>query len=270
MSEFQKVIKYCAMAFAVFLAINIIGSIFVGIGALGVLFDKKETKVSTKDLEVLETRRDDYRELDIDVKSSSVLIKEGESFKVETNNKYVMVHEDEGTLEIEEKEHFVNNTDYTVVIYIPAEYSFNEVSFDGGAGKIDIRGLTTRDISLDLGAGKVKIDNLVVSGEADIDGGAGAIEISNGAINNLDLDMGVGKFTMKTKLTGNNNIDAGVGESNITLIGSEADYMIKVNKGIGEAIIDGKAVSDNSYRGRGSTNLYIDGGVGKIVVNFSE
>lgn len=261
MSEVQKIIKYCAMTFAIFLTFNIIGGIFLGIGAIGNIFDESDEKADPKDLEILKVNKDNFKELDIDVISSSIVIKEGEKFRVETNNKYVNVYEDEDALEIEEKEHFINNTDYTIIVYIPYEYSFSEVSIDGGAGKIEVEKLTTRDISLDLGAGKVEIGYLNVLKDADIDGGAGAIEIKNSAINNLDLDMGVGKFTMKTKLTGNNDIDAGVGECDITLIGSEDDYMIRVNKGIGEAIIDGKEISNNSYSGTGSTNVYIDGGV---------
>lgn len=270
MSQVQKIIKYCAIGFALFLVVNIVGGIFFGLAAVGSFFDRNEQKVSMNDLEVLKIEQGNYNELDIDVASSSIVIKEGDTFKVETNNKYIRVSSEENILEIEEKEHFINNTENTVVIYIPVDYSFNEVSIDGGAGKVEVEKLTTKDISLDLGAGKVEFDSLIVTGDADIDGGAGAMEINSGVINNLDLDMGVGKVTMKVKLTGNNDIDAGVGELDVRLEGTDTEYMIRVNKGIGEAKINGKSVSNNTTYGTGSNKVLIDGGVGNIIIDFSE
>lgn len=270
MSQVQRIIKYCAIGFAVFLAVNIVSGIFFGLMSVGSLFNKKTLNDNQGILKVLKVERSHYNELEIDVLSSSVFIKEGENFKVETNNKYIKVVEDGDTLEIEEKKHFVNNSDNKVVVYVPADYTFSEVSFDGGAGTIEIEKLTTRDISLDLGAGKVEVDNLIVTGEADIGGGAGDIVINDGIINNLDLDMGVGKFTMKAKLTGNSDIDAGVGDVEVLLMGSELDYSVRINKGVGKTSVNGKSVSNNTTYGSGVNNLFIAGGVGKIVLNFSE
>lgn len=270
MSGLQKAIKYSAMAFAVFLAVNIIGSIFFGIAMIGNIFNLSATKTDTSNLEVLELNKVVYEQLDIEIASSNIVIKEGSNFKVETNNKYIEIREENTTLEIEEKEHFWTNDDSTLIIYVPYDYKFKKVSLESGAGIVSVTKLNVERLDLDLGAGKVEFDGLVVTEEADIEGGAGALNFSDSVIKNLDLDMGVGRLEMNAKLTGNNNIQAGIGDAIINLVGSKNDYMIRVNKGIGDAIIDDEVVDNNTYRGTGSTNVYIDGGIGMIVVKYSE
>lgn len=268
MRSFQKIVKYCSMALAISIAACIFGSVFMVIAVIGNLFDKHEVNVDTNDLKVVDIKEKNYSGLDIELISSSLMIKESDQFRIETNNEYVNVVFDDNSLEIDEREHLLNNTTNLVIIYVPYNYEFIDVSIDSGAGSIEIDKLATKKINLDLGAGIVKINNLFVLGEADIDGGAGAIEINNGNINNLDLDLGVGKFVMKTKLIGNSFINAGIGDSKITLIGVMDDYNVKINKGIGDAIVDDKVVSNNTTHGNGPVKVNIDGGMGSIVVKY--
>lgn len=85
---------------------------------------------------------------------------------------------------------------------------------------------------------------------------------------NLDLDLGVGKITLTSKLTGINEINSGVGETNINLLGIKEDYQIKVDKGIGSIDIDGENILNNTYYGNGTSRVDIDGGIGSINVRF--
>ena len=269
MSQVQKITKYCAMALAIFLTVNILGLIFMGIVAIGNLFYSDEKDVLTDKLEVVDISGNSFTDLEIETVSVNIIIKESDDFKVETNNKYIKLNERGNKLKIEEEKHIFTNTISSLVIYVPRDTLFNDISIESGAGKVEINSLTAREVSLDLGAGKVDIDNLVVIDEADIDGSAGAIVINNGNINNLDLDMGVGKLTMMAQVTGRGDIDAGVGECDITLVGSKADYRIKVNKGIGNVLVGGDNVENNTYYGSGSNTILIDGGVGNIDIKFT-
>ena len=54
------------------------------------------------------------------------------------------------------------------------------------------------------------------------------------------------------------------------LIGEEDDYKIELDKGIGEATLDGKEMSDDSVYGAGENYVEIDGGVGKLNITFRE
>ena len=70
----------------------------------------------------------------------------------------------------------------------------------------------------------------------------------------------------KNKTVG--KIDTGVGNLNLNLIGK--DYKIKVNKGLGVTKINGNEVSDNQVLGNGNVFVFVDGGIGKIDINYTK
>lgn len=273
MIKVQKIIKYCAIAFAIFLVINIVAltaQVIIAISSITTNNNSDKLQIN----EGLKTANisENIKNMEIDVASSKiVIIEEGTKIKVETDNEHIKVRERNNELTIsEEKQNLFNiNKESELIIYLPKEFSFNEVSIDSGAGAIEIDYLNAKELELSLGAGKVEIQNLNISTEADIDGGAGEVNIQNSQINNLDLDMGLGKLTLNAILTGNSKIDAGVGELNINLIGSLDDYKIILNKGIGNATLNDEKMSNSTYYGTGSNLIDIDGGIGNININYS-
>ena len=54
----------------------------------------------------------------------------------------------------------------------------------------------------------------------------------------------------------------------VNIIGKHSDYTIDVNKGAGEYTIDGEKVHDNAKIGDGTNSLQLDGGIGKVKVEF--
>lgn len=268
MSTASKVAKYLAIAFALFLVVNIMLLIMNGIGLIGNIFDgNNSSKISN--LEELSINGN-VQALDIDVESINIIIKIGDEFRAETNNEDVTCRDENNKLLISQKDsNWFNKKDNgDLVIYVPSNFVFDVFSIENGAGSINIAELYTRRLDLDLGAGKVSINKLTVLGNVEIDGGAGDISIDDGDINNLDLDMGVGKLTLRSSITGRSEIDSGVGELSLDLIGDLDDYKIKVDKGVGSVNIDGQSISDNKYYGTGSSLIDIDGGVGSIKINF--
>ena len=268
MIKTQKIIKYCAIAFAIFLTIDIISAIMFGIISFGNIFSSNND-ISGK-LENLNITND-IKFLDIEVENTNIIIKKGNTLKAETNNKHLKLKERNNKLIFEDKRNNIfgknNNTD--LIIYIPVEQIFNEVSIENGAGKINIELINTQKLELELGAGKVEIDDLTVIKELDINGGAGEINIKNGNINNLNLDMGVGTLNLESIITGYSDIDAGIGDLNLSLIGNSNDYKLKVNKGIGTATLNGEKIKNDLYYGEGSNIINIDGGIGNISINYA-
>ena len=82
--------------------------------------------------------------------------------------------------------------------------------------------------------------------------------------------MGVGKLTLKSRIEGESDLDYGVGETDLILLGSLEDYQIEIDKGIGEAKLNGENMQDDSVYGSGENKIEIDGGVGAINIEFSE
>ena len=88
------------------------------------------------------------------------------------------------------------------------------------------------------------------------------------ALNNLDFEMGVGELDLTSALIGESELEFGVGKTRLTFIGSQNDYSIDVDEGIGDIKIDGVSFSKDKVYGNGGNSVSIDGGVGSIDVFF--
>lgn len=269
MSTFQKVIKYLALAFALFLVVSIFTGIFSAVYSIGNMFDEDKdtsmTEMSGKEVEAKDTKA-----LMINLGAANLEIRTGEQLKAETNNSDITIKQDGDVIQIKQKSHnwFKMSDKSKVVVYIPEGMEFDKVGIDSGAGTVAIESLNTEVLDLDLGAGEVDIDYLEVKKAADIDGGTGETSIYSGVLCNLKLDMGIGAANVSTKLSGDCDLDMGVGELELTVLGDKADYTIEVNKGVGEYTIDGEKIRDDTKIGNGTNNLQLDGGIGEVKVEF--
>lgn len=271
MKPFQKVIKYIAIAFAIFLIVTIVSTTLAGFYAIsGILGLKKANEIKSEDIKGIEFLEKNINRFEIDLAYSNLTIKKGETLKVETNNNRVKCRQKNSEIEIKEEKYnwFFNNENLDVIIYIPETLNLKEVEINNGAGEINIEYLHIEELEFELGAGKTNIDNLIVTRDCNINGGAGKVDILSGLINNLDLDMGVGEVNLSSILTGKNDIDAGVGNVNIDLLNGKENYTIRVNKGIGTVKIDGNSLSDGEVFGNGANYMEVDGGIGNIKVEF--
>ena len=215
---------------------------------------------------------DEVESLSMELGAVEIEIVSGEKFSVASNHKYLSVEEDNHTLRItEEKKIFgVSPKGINVVLTIPEDFVFKDADVAAGAGKVHIDTLSTNTLTLDMGAGKADIDDLNVMTRARISGGTGKVKIKNSRINDLNLDIGVGKTAMTGTLTGTCKVNCGVGKAELTLVGNKEDYQIKVDKGVGNATLDGKSIRDDSVYGDGQNRIDIDGGIGSVDIEFEE
>ena len=275
MTTLQKVIKYLALAFAIFLTVSIVGGILSAVGLLGSLFSDDdaewgdvigETKTYTVSSEI--------SDLNIQINAADFYIKEGNSFSVESNLKNLEVDEKNGCLTLKDLTKIKLNgsnayENAVLTIYVPVGTVFDNVNIKTGAGRFTVDSLSAATIGFELGAGDVTISKLIAEKSANIEGGAGRITISDGAIKDLALKMGMGQLNLTAALTGDSELELGVGESNITLLGSKDDYELDIEKGIGNITVDGKNVTDFGSSGNGANEVDIHGGVGAINVRFN-
>lgn len=266
MIETQKIIKYCAIAFAIFLTISIIGGIASGLTICGNVISGGNN-ISDKYTDFATTG--DVYELDINVKGVNIIFKEGDNLAAQTNNKYVTIEQNNNKLNVTQKKHNIfSGSVGDLIIYVPADTIFEKVKINAGAGTVNINQLTTEELFFDLGAGKVKLEKITATEKSDINGGTGEITITDAKLNDLDLELGVGKVTITSVITGNSSIDSGIGEVNLNLIGSLDDYKITLDKGIGSAKLDNNNMSDDSTYGTGNNIIDIEGGIGAINIKL--
>lgn len=273
MTTAQKVIKYLAIAFAIFLTVTIIGGILSAVGLIGGFFTGEDL---TGEMQTYSVSAD-IQNLDVVIKAADIYIKEGDAFLVKSNLKKLKVEEKNGFLFIEDPtkakaQLFGSNTfkDAVLTLYVPAGTVFENIHLTTGAGRLTVDNLSAATLDLELSAGEVTIGSLFATKSADIEGGAGRVTISDGAIKNLDLEMGVGQLNLTSALAGDCSLDSGVGETNITLIGNKDDYKLELEKGLGSISVEGKDVSDYGSSGNGANKVEIHGGVGAINIEFKE
>lgn len=274
MTTAQKIIKYLATAFAVFLIVSIISGVLSVFYALSAVLGLKkvENKVNEEKDMINFEASNDVATVDIDVDFTNLIIKNGDYLRVETNNQNIDYKQDNQKLKIKEKTHnwFAKNDEGNLIVYIPENLKFEQVKINADAGKIHIENLNTEKLNLELGAGETEIENLIVTYNCKINSGAGKVSISSGKINDLKLDMGIGKFEISSEITGNSKVNAGIGNLNLDIKGIRENYTLKANKGIGNIKIDKKEISEDAVYGSGENAIKIEGGIGNIDVNFSE
>lgn len=269
MKSWQKTIKYLAIALAIFLAVSIVGGVISVLTTINFFFGGSRQALDVEDVII---QSDMIDTLEIDIAAAELNIVTGEEFKVSCDSENVSIQALNGKLTVKEKKkYFSSYTEKaTITVSLLADTMFEKVSINGGAGKVSAQHITTQKLELDLGAGEVSITELNALKKAEIDGGAGAITINGGEIHNLDLDMGVGALTMRAALSGKSELSQGVGETNITLLGSKDDYCVEVDKGLGDITVDGIKMKSGGIYSNGAARVEIDGGVGEINVYFEE
>ena len=93
MTTAQKVIKYIATAFAIFLIVTIISAILTGIfgllSAFGLVHSEKN--IVTDEVKVISSEVTDISTLKLELAFTNLEIKTGESFRVETNNSKISI-----------------------------------------------------------------------------------------------------------------------------------------------------------------------------------
>ncbi len=275
MTTFQKIIKYCATALAVFLIVTIIGGAVTAMLAIsGVNSLKNEIKENKAEFSQLKeyTVSGEVEKLDIEVGAADIVIEKGDTLTVKYSGVNFDFSEEKGKLEIENDDDSFLGIDAAgkLIITVPGKMSFKKVALNAGAGDVYIESLSCDSLDLDLGAGQLDIDSVKVKKDANIDGGAGEMAIASGDINNLDISLGVGKAEIKALLGGKSTVEAGVGELVLTLQGGKDDYTIMAETGIGEFRVDGDRISDGDTVGDGANLVEIEGGIGAVRVNFEE
>lgn len=268
MIQFQKIIKYGAIAFAVALIFGILSSIVSGLGSLFLIFDNKSNDI--KNMKIVDVS-DNISVLDINIDKVSLKMKNSSEFKLEiSDNQYVSYKEVDERLVIEERKINFFDEESEVVIYVPFDKVFASVFVETGAGIVEVDSLRSTKLDLELGMGRFAVDELNISSEADIDTGVGEFVVSTGIINNLDLDMGVGDVLITSKILGKSEIDAGVGRLAVNLTGRTDEYKIGIDKGLGTIKVDGVSIGTSGNYGNGSNYIDINGGVGEISLNFTD
>ena len=204
MTTVQKIIKYLAIAFAIFLSISIIAGICSALFTIANLFGANtESEIGNQSI------GSDFSSISVNLSAAELEIKMGDDFALQTNHKYLKYEEKDEILKIgETKPPFASNPKgMKVILTIPQDKIFDYVDIRAGAGTVTIDELSSNMLNIDLGAGELTAQRLDALYNAEFDGGAGSVTINGGRLNNADIDMGVGELNLTSELSGKSSID---------------------------------------------------------------
>lgn len=274
MRDWQRIIKYLAMAFGIYLAITIIGFIVGIIGMVGTgMFAAKTISSTTVDKTVDFTKTySGVESLDIDISNSDFNIMQGQEFKIEAYDisESCEIQLDNDTLKIKEKKmKFFRTNSPKIILYIPSDAILKNVKINLGVSNSNISNITCDNFKMNVGAGNVNLQS-VKSNTSNLDCGAGNVEISDTVLENADLNCGVGKFDFEGQITGNSEVNCGVGNVNLNLVGTKDTYKLITENGIGTMTINGTKLSERQTTGDGENKINVSGGIGSVTINLPE
>lgn len=279
MSEFQKVIKYCAMAFAAFLAFSIITGIVTAVFALAGFV----TYTPGKGVKEISKSFEAVRSLDVEHGLGTLYIKAGEGDKIlvearNVNKNLIIDKSAGGKLSVKNEFNFwdfINGNNKIgskseITIYVPENFEADRVKLDAGAGNINIEFLDTEKLDINAGAGNIN-GSKITAEQVKLDGGVGDIILAGVNFTDADIDSGVGNIEIQGSLYGKNKIDCGVGNLTLDILQKEDDFNLKLDKGLGSIHINGRKYSNLDWNDSTADNvLDINGGVGNIDINFND
>lgn len=176
MTTFQKIIKYLAMAFAIFLSISIITGICSALLTVTYFFSGNASDEMTHEYDITNT----ITSLSVNISAAELEIKTGDNFNVETNHKYLKCEEKDDVLKISETRKLFASypKGMKVILTIPEEIVFDYVDISTGAGSVTIDVLSSNILDIDIGAGELNVGRLDALYKSEIDGGVGELNIS--------------------------------------------------------------------------------------------
>ncbi len=279
MNQFQKTVKYTAMAFAVFLAVTIISgivglvlnviSVITGVSIFG---NQKRIDIAF-DLTGVES-------LDVDHDAGNLIIKTGDTFRVEgedVSEGFIAEVTEDGTLRVyETNKHKFLGINFNglgsfrskVTVYLPEDFVAEKVILDTGLGNTTVEALRAEELTISAGVGNIRGYDIVAD-NVKLDGGLGNCTLTGVSLRDADIDCGLGGLRIEGELLGNNKIDCGVGGVNLDLIGSRNDYSMDVDAGLGSVQVNGEKLSGSYSNVDARHSLKVDGGVGQVNIDFN-
>ena len=273
MSRSKKLMKLIAEIFAVLLIALIVYGISSFIYGLSFVFGNNN-RYKDNIMLIQDNLINDIDNYSFKVKTekTNIIIKQSDTFNVETNNKNISIDFDKesNTIIVNEKKLPLFNylESYDMTIYLPSAL-FKEVNIIANSGNVIANTLVTNKLYLEVNSGKTKIDSLTVYKDADISTGIGNVEIYSKLINNLSLSSGIGETRIVANLSGKSHIKSGVGNIKLDLLQTPNHYSFDLKKGIGDIVIDKEVKQDGSY-GEGPSYIHAETNIGRIDITFND
>lgn len=160
---------------------------------------------------------------------------------------------------------------HKIILYVPANYHFETVDMEMGAGLLGVKDIIAEDICLKVGAGSIEVDYLQ-AGQCDIEVGMGEIIVDDMQVRDLNAETGMGHLGMTGTVDGDLTADCSMGSIELDLNGDEDDFNYELGAAMGAVSIGREEYSGLSHdrtidNGAGKT-ISVDCSMGAVEINF--
>lgn len=274
MNGIQKVIKYCAMAFAVFLSVVIFGAIVAaatgvvaGVTGVNALLEEKERINLSEQYSEEEIKELGITDIFIDC-NAEIVVERGEVLAIKARN----VTEDYSIQCVNGKLSIVQDSpgsgfhwifpfgDLTekgqVLVTIPESFVSEQMTIYSGSGTVSLTDVTAGHLDIGSGSGKVAVAN-VTADTFYVDSGSGPVSFTNAQASETILDTGSGSVTVEGATLGKLSLNSGSGSVHLKTVAAED---VVVDSGSGSVEIAGRVTGACAFKtGSGSVSVAIDG-----------
>ena len=165
----------------------------------------------------------------------------------------------------------INFVNEILVIQIPAGLELESVYLETGAGQLKLEYMVANELEMTVGAGQMDATHLLAQ-ELFVTIGAGQGEIGRFEAENVKLSVGAGQLNATGIVHHRADIDCGVGEIVLDVIGRQEDFEYSISVGIGEATFGGMTIAglgrDTSGNLGMDKKIDVIVGIGSVTVNF--
>lgn len=149
-----------------------------------------------------------------------------------------------------------------------------DLSIEVGAGTCSLDEISGNEVSLDVGAGEIKT-KLLDAAQLKLNVGAGGFHLKGVSVTReLDLELGMGNAEIDGTVTGNMNVDCGMGNVTMRLTGSEDDHAYEVDCGMGSVEIGGRSfgglATEQKWNSGQDSVFEIECNMGNVKLSFED
>lgn len=274
MNGVQKVIKYCAMAFAVFLSVVILGTIVTvvlgvttGIAGVNAITGEDKERINLSERYSPEEMAElGIHSILVDC-NAEIVVEQGTELSIEAfdvTDEYE-IRLANGTFSIVQDAqdfgiHFFWFEDVTahekVIVTIPAEAELDELKLLSGSGKVAVSKVVADAVTLDSGSGSVSAEGIRAK-QLFMDSGSGRVTVFDTNAEDTKLYTGSGGVTVERCELGKFRLDSGSGSVRMKEIVAEN---ANVETGSGAVSLEGSLTGKCKFdTGSGSLTLRLDG-----------
>lgn len=202
--------------------------------------------------------------INVKLSNSNLAIIHSSKFYVNVDNEHLNVYKRNNKLYIEEETN-INSEDKNVYLYVPEDYSFDNIDVSMNSGHINGDGLNSSNLRINIVNGEVNLSNLNILNSMDVNILSGNVNLS-GEVSNLTLFNESANVYFNGSLLFNNSFESVNGKLTLKLLNKDS-YKFKFNKKYKDVLIDDKKVSKLSY-GNGKNIIAIKKNSGNVDINF--